>query len=109
MRPRVNVSRLLACPPSLGWAVVNSDNLNAIYHGLPVLSHLTGSLRACNVRRTLRSFRRRHRAELCVEAHSHGHDARGRRRVATEEEVTLLSVRVERADAARIQVIHDAL
>ena len=35
---------------------------------------------------------RRHRAELCVEAHRHGHDARGRRCVATEEEVALLRV-----------------
>jgi len=52
---------------------------------------------------------RLHRAELCVEAHRHGHDARGRRRVAAEKEVAQLKVRVERADAARIQVVHDAL
>ena len=52
---------------------------------------------------------RLHRAELGVEAHRHGHYARGRRRVAAEEELGQLKARGERADAARVQVVHDAL
>jgi hypothetical protein len=35
MRPRVNVSRLLACPPSLGWC---HDNLNAIHRNGPIVT-----------------------------------------------------------------------